>query len=138
MQTATKKIYTILKDSTALATLLGGTATDTRIYPAIINADQKFPCITFEVVSESTRSVPRNVQDIILQLDIYVKSPVNTLIGKQLVENIYTTVNGLLNYYQDTDPLIVYMVQSLAIDNNEIDRQMWRKTLRYQIWVKNT
>jgi hypothetical protein len=137
MQTAIKRILTILNGSTTLKTYLGATVSDPKIYPAISVTEQKFPCITYNVVDASFRFPPSTVQDITLQFDIFVSSPNNVLVGKQLMENIYTTVNGLLNYYRDSDPLIVWIIQTLEVDNNETDRNMWRKTLRYQIVSKN-
>lgn len=137
MQTAIKKVLSILNASTTLKNYLGATVSDPKIYPAITVDKQKFPCVVYEVVDSGFRFPPSTVQDITLQLDIFVSSPNNTMEGKQLTENIYTTINGLLNYYRDSDPLIVWIIQTLEVDNNETDRNMWRKTLRYQIVSKN-
>lgn len=137
MQTAIKKILTILNGSSALKALIQATPSDPRILPAIPVDKQKFPCITYNVVEASFRYPPSTVQDITLEFNIFVSSPSNVLVGKQLIENIYSTMNSLLNYYRDSDPLIVWIIQTLEVDNNETDRNMWRKTLRYQIVTKN-
>lgn len=130
MQKQLQDIYTILKGSNTLKTYLGGTSTDSKIYPAIADKFENFPCLTYAVIDSSHRTVPHNIQDITLQFDIFVRN------DRALIENIYTTVNNLLNYYQDTNRL-VYVKQILERDSNETDRQLYRKTIRYQLWTRD-
>lgn len=131
MQTTIKKVLTILEADNTLDTLLSATVSDPKIYPAITNDFENFPCIAYQVIDAQFRGVPRNTQDTTIQFDIYSKT------SKQNVEDIYTRLNDLLNYYQDTDPLVVYIVQSMETDNNPTDRSLWHKVVRYQMVSKN-
>lgn len=130
MQTHIKDIYTILKNDATLKGYLIGTTTDSKIYPAISDKFESFPCITYEVVVGYYRTKPTNTQDITLQLRIFTRN------DKQLLENIYSRINNLLNYYQDTNRL-VYLKQTLESDQNETDRQLYTKVLRYQVWSRD-
>lgn len=130
MQTHIQDIYAILKTDNTLKGYLGGTATDSKIYPSIADKFENFPCVTYTEITGSHRTVPANTQDINLQFTIFVRN------DKQLLENIYTRINNLLNYYQDTNRL-VYIKQTLSADQNETDRQMYQKAIRYQIWARD-
>lgn len=130
MQTAIKKIYTLLKSDNTLKGYLSGTATDSKIYPALRDDYENFPCLIYSEVASSFRTVPKNVQDLTFQLQIFSKE------DKQNIENIYTSINNLLNYYYDKGE-IVYSKMTLAVDSNLTDRQLYAKTLRYQVWLKN-
>lgn len=131
MQIQTKKIYAVLIAGNALQTLLGGTATDKKIYPSISDKFEAFPCITYEIIASSFRTVPIRVQDISMEFHIYSK------VNKQQVEDIYTELDNLLNYYRNTVQDITYIRQSYESDLNDTDRQLFHKVVRYQIWGRN-
>lgn len=135
MQTVTKKIYSILASDSQLSTLLEATVGDTKIYPSISDQFEEFPCITYEVVDGTFRSKPANTQDMVIQLNVFCKDSA-TYQGKEKLENIFSRVNTLLNYYFDTDPTIVYVRQANEIDQNETDRLLFHKVLRYRIWSR--
>jgi hypothetical protein len=134
MQTQIKQIVGILEADATLQTLLGGTVDDKKIYPAIADQFESFPCITYQVVGSSFRTVPLTAQDITLQFSIYADDNSEP---KQKVEDIFTRLNALLNYYKDITKPIVYIRNSLAIDQNETDRRLFVKIVRYQIWALN-
>lgn len=131
MQTAIAKVLTILNADNSLKTLLGATAGNPKIYPALSPQFESFPCITYEEINGPFRSVPRGAQDTTLQLDFYSKT------SKQNTEDVYTKVNELLNYYTDSDQLIQYIKQVMVTDVNDTDRKLWHKVARYQIWIVN-
>jgi hypothetical protein len=134
MQAQIKQIVGILEADSTLQTLLEGTATDKKIYPAISDKFENFPCVVYTDLGSVFRTVPRRAQDIPLQLSVSVKDNSEP---KQKLEDIHTRINALLNYYKDTTKSIVYMREDLALDNNETDRRLFSKVIRYQIWALN-
>lgn len=131
MQTQLKKIYTLLASGSALKTLLNGSIYDTKIYHSLQNSFEKFPCVTYDIVSSNFRTVPIKSQDITLEINIYSKK------DHQNVEDIFTEINLLMNYYKNTTQDIVYIRHSYETDLDETDRKLFRKVVRYQIWAKN-
>lgn len=125
-------IVAILQNDATLQTLLGGSVSDKKVYPVLANQFENFPCIVYEEVDAPFRTVPKNVQDVLMQFRIYSK------VDMEAVEDIYTRLNFLLNYYTDVVNPIVYMRQSLATDSSESDRQLFGKTVRFMIWTHNT
>lgn len=130
MQTHIQDIYTILANDNTLKGYLGATASDSKIYPAISDTFENFPCLVYEVITSMHRTVPFNIQDINLQFRIFTRA------DKTLIENIYTRLNNLLNYYQNTNRL-VYIKQVTEADQNETDRLLYQKVVRYQLWTRD-
>ena len=94
MQTQIKAIETILKSDATLRSLLEATVNQPRILPAISDTYEVFPVITYDIVDSSFRTSPHSAQDITVQFNIYSKS------GRVQVENIFSRLNELLNYYK--------------------------------------
>ncbi len=134
MKPVQEKIYTILSGDATLQTLLGGTASDKKIYPSISDKFEAFPCITYSVIAGEFRSVPKYARDITIEFHIYAKSYPNRN-SKSTVEDIFARMNTVLNYYSDTTPLIRYLRQSLEMDVPETDRQLFGKVVRYTAWT---
>lgn len=131
MEVQLTKLYSILKNDATLASLLGGTATDSRIYPVLNKQLEVFPCITYLEIDEGFNTVPRRTLNIVVNLSIYSKT------SKGFVESVANRVNELLNYYKDTDDTIIYIKQvGGGADLPEPDRQLYRKLLRFRIWGK--
>jgi hypothetical protein len=128
------KLITILGGDATLQTLLGGSISDTRIYPAISDQSETFPCITYQETGGGFRTTPSNVQDITVDLIIYSKD------NKDAVEAIFSRVNALLNYYKQVSsyPRIVYAKLVYSADDNDTDRRLFAKVARYQIWSKQS
>lgn len=130
---ATKaKIVTILQSDTTLQTLLSSPS-DKGIYPSIANQKfENFPCITYLEISGGFRTVPDNAEDLTLEFHIYSKT------SPKHIEDIYSRLNILLNYYRTTDtPLIRWCKQVMAMDMQETDRTLFHKVIRYQLWTIN-
>lgn len=131
MQTTVKQVVAVLQNDSALQTLLSGTSTNKKIFPSIPNQFESLPCIVYSVIGAGFRSIPFGEEDITLQLNLLSKT------SKQNIEDISTRVNTLLNYYNNDFNNIVYMKKVGEVDENETDRQLWQKALRYQIWTLN-
>jgi hypothetical protein len=97
---------------------------------------EDFPCITYEVVEGSFRTVPKKVEDMVVEIRIWIKArPENGSFG--LLEDIHTRVNTLLNYYVERMNPIVYMRQDGEFFIPEQDRQLYSKVVRYRLWTYN-
>ena len=131
MKTQQEAIYTILKNDSTLQTLLGSFSDDYKIYPMISEKFEMFPCITYKVINSGFRTYPTRVQDIDVEFHIYSKD------SKGNVEDIFTRLVYLLNYYKTVNTLIVYIKQSFEMDVPETDRALHGKVCRFQIWSKN-
>ena len=136
MQAAIKQVVAILQGDVSLQTLLAGTSSDKKIYPAIPDQFESFPCVTYDVITGGFRSVPMFEQDITLQLSIYTNAKASSG-AKQVIENIYSRIISLVNYYNNDSNNIVYMKLVTEADMNDTDRQMYMKALRFQLWTLN-
>lgn len=134
MSTWRSKVVTILENDSALQGLLSGSASDKRIYPTVPDQPERFPCVVHEMVDSSYRTVPSDVEDVILQLSIYTKDSPYSL------EAISERLDELLNYYEEiaAAPRIVYMIRTASIDESLTDRRLFARALRYNIWFKNS
>ena len=131
MKIQQEKIYTILSSDATLQGLLGAYTGDTKIYPMISEKFELFPCITYAIADSKFRTIPTKVQDIVIEFLIYSKD------GKGSVEDIFTRLVYLLNYYQTVNTSIVYMKQIFEMDIPEKDRSLYVKVCRFNIWSKN-
>ena len=136
MQAAIKQIIAIFQADATLQSLLAGTATDKKIYPAISDQFEAFPCIVYDVISGIYRSIPFGEQDIVLQFTIYTNSKTSSG-AKQVIEDVYSRIVALVNYYNNDANNIVYMRQAGEADQNDTDRQLFAKMVRFQIWTLN-
>lgn len=135
MKNVKQAIYTLLSTDSQLQTLLGGTVSDTKIYPMISDTFELFPCITYKNVSGGMRIYPPNVEDLVFEFSIYCKNVPGG--GQDKVEDIFTRLDNLLNYYGNQFNPVVYVLRTVDTDLNESDRQLFRKVVRYRIWAKN-
>lgn len=127
MQEISKQIVTVLQNDSQLQTLLGG-GIDKRIYPALDNSVAKYPCITYSEIDGMENTVPHNTQQSTFQISIFTKT------SKSNLESINARVKTLLKYYSSDSPKILWVRKSVEQDQNETDRQMFSKILRYIIW----
>jgi hypothetical protein len=130
MKAAVEEWYAILKNYSALTTLLGGTSGDSRIYPEFPDKTESFPCIVYKVVGESYNTVPTKttVQNVVFY--IYSKTTATS------VQNIYEAVNDALNYSKGSTR-VVYAIQEDAFDQNSDDRLLFGKVMRFRITTRD-
>jgi len=132
MQTQTSIIYTKLSTDATMLSLLDGNSSDTHIYPFDANKFETFPCITYEEVGSPARVIPQNSEDMVLEFHIFSRT------SRQNVEDIYTRLNNLLNYYYTSSPNNIFWIRrTLATDLLESDRQLHHKVVRFHIWGRN-
>jgi hypothetical protein len=136
MKAVQEKIYSILSSDATLAALLGATASDSHIYPQIVNKLEVFPCITYEVVDEMTLNPPLNKQVIIMQFNIYTKETGNGSNPRDKLESIYSKLYSVLNYIKGQNP-IIYAIQRGGMYDDQTDRQLFSKAIRFEIWAYN-
>lgn len=123
-------IYTTLKNDTTLATLLGATGSNNKIFPIIPDNFEDFPCLTYSIVDSNFRTTPKNTQDITIEFRVFGSN-------KTVCEDIFERVNTLMNYLQDWNKSIIYVKQSAELDLPEEDRSLWSKVIRYSVWASN-
>jgi hypothetical protein len=89
------------------------------------------PQINIHIISESQRTVPRNVRDTMVQIDIWSR---NSLLE---TTNIYERIITLLTYQtadKDTGHIFWDKLSS-AVDQYESDRRIFHKAMTLQCWV---
>lgn len=93
-------------------------------------ADLLSPAIILSQVGESVRTVPLNVRDTQIQLDIWSRN------SQLEVETIYERVLTLLNYLSGDQSGAHIFWQRLggAIDLFETDRRVWHRSLTFMVW----
>lgn len=129
MKTIQEDIYTVLTGDSTLDTLLGATSTNSKIFGTIPKNFESFPCLTYQVFSGDSRTVPPNARDIILEFRVFGK---NKTVCEDVVARVYT----LLQYRQNWDKNIVWIRYSGELDLPEEDRDLWSKVFRFRIWGK--
>jgi hypothetical protein len=120
--------------------ILIGDATLTAIVPAknilvgpvdiTVEKDLLDPQINVHVVSESLRTVPSNVRDTMIQLDIWSRN------SQLEVSTIYERILTLLDYQsgdQGAGHLFWERVGS-AVDLYESDRRVFHRACTFQVW----
>ncbi len=130
MQTQTNLLYTYISTDSTLLGLLGGSSGDTHIYPASSNQFETFPCITYEEVVSETLNIPHNGEMTTVEFHIFART------SRVDLENIYTRLNNLLNYYYSTTN-IFWVRKIMGMNMAETDRQLFHKVTRYKIWGRN-
>jgi hypothetical protein len=125
-----EKIYTILSTDATLQTLVGGGATDKRIYPFTVDEPEEFPCVTYENIGGDENSVPINTQEIEIELRSYSKK--SMLEANQIMER----VKVLIRYLGSDSPRIYWSKKTLEIDNPSNDRNLKGKITRFRFWSK--
>lgn len=122
------KFVSVLQADSTLQTLLGGTSPDKKIYPMLNNKFEAFPCITYEEISSPQNTVPANTQTTTIIIKTFAKN------NKKQAEQINARVKTLFNYYHTQTPRLFWVRKSDEFDNNESDRLVFCKVLRYTVW----
>lgn len=88
------------------------------------------PAIILSQVGESVRTVPLNVRDTQIQLDIWSRN------SQLEVETIYERVMTLLNYLSGDQSTAHIFWQRLggAVDLFESDRRIWHRSCTFVCW----
>lgn len=90
-----------------------------------------YPQINISVISETTRSVPSNARDTLVQVSIFSKN------NQMEVINIYERILTLLNYTSTTidgTAIIWWNKVSGVSDQFESDRRIWHRAVTIQAW----
>lgn len=126
-----------------ILSILTGDATLTAMVPAAniftgpveivqeAQSDLKYPQINLSIVSESTRSVPNNSRDTMVQLSIFSNTSMIEAV------NIYERVLTLLEYSMttiDTTAIIWWLKISGMQDQFESDRRIWHRAVTLVCW----
>ena len=88
------------------------------------------PFIILSQVSEISRTVPSNVRDTQIQIDIWSRN------SQLEVENIYERIITLLNYLSGDQGTghIFWERSSGAVDLFEVDRRVWHRSVTFMVW----
>lgn len=90
-----------------------------------------FPQINVHVVSEVSRTVPRNVRDTMIQIDIWSRN--NFLETVSIYERIITLLN--YNVADKNTGHIFWQRVGGAVDQYETDRRIFHRSVTYQCWI---
>lgn len=94
-------------------------------------AELLFPQINVHIVNESQRTVPRNVRDTMVQIDIWSRTDLLETI------NIYERIITILGYQtvdQGTDHIFWDRLGG-AVDQYESDRRIFHRSMTLQCWT---
>lgn len=88
------------------------------------------PQINIHTISEVSRTVPSDVRDTLVQVDIWSRN------SQLEIENIYERIITLLNYTNPTVGSARIFWQRLdgANDLYESDRRIWHRAMTYRAW----
>lgn len=131
MKTVLEDFFSTLKSDTTLKNLLGGTTTNSKIFPIIPKNYEAFPCLTYQVWDEDSQSIPIGSGELVIEYRAYGKD-------KTVCENIIERVKELLQYRQNWDKNIVWSRYSGGLDLPEEDRNLWSRIMRVRVWVKKS
>lgn len=94
-------------------------------------AELLLPQINVHIVSEVTRTVPLNVRDTMVQIDIWSRNSLLETI------NIYEEILNALNYVTaDKDTAHIFWQRSGgAADQYESDRRIFHRSITIQAWI---
>lgn len=136
MQAALIQLVSILEADNTLQGYLQGSAGDKKIYPALPDQEEQYPCIVYYEIGSSFRNVPKTAEDTTIQFSIFTRESTG---NKALIENIASRLNELLNYYKQVSayPRVVYSILENKFDKNEEDRRIFSKILIYKLYIKN-
>ncbi len=135
MKALEEKIYSYLAADTTLQSLLGADSQDSRIYPDVVNQFEKFPCVTYSLVSSSENTVPANTQDSLLDFRVFTDNSAAAIKSSNLA--ILERLKTLLKYYgADTPIRIWWSVKVLETEEPSDDRNLYVTLVRYRIWTK--
>src|SRR3972149_7022772 len=119
------KIVDVLKNDATLTAIVPSTQIFVGPVDVVteVQAELLLPQINIHQVSESSRSVPLNVRDTIIQLDIWSRN------SQLEVEDIYERIITLLNYLSVDQGVnhIFWEKLSGATDLYESDRRIWHR-----------
>lgn len=89
------------------------------------------PQINVHVISESQRTVPKNVRDTMVQIDIWSRNSFLETV------NIYERIITLLEYQTiDKDTAHIFWDRlGSAVDQYESDRRIFHRAMTFQCWV---
>jgi hypothetical protein len=134
-------ITTISSDAT-LRTMLGGSASDKRIYPDVNNKFEVFPCVTYRIIGGDENEKPANTYQATVEFKAFVSfdDPTNTpkTTAEELINrvhsvfrklNIVTTVSGKVYKMFNTQ-------MTLLIDSPQEDRLLYGKIMRFDCWYQ--
>ena len=97
-------------------------------------ANLSFPQIQLSIVSETTRSVPTNTRDTLIQISIFSRNSMMEVLW------IYERIINLLEYHTATIPTdggqatIWWEKISGAVDQYESDRRLWHRAVTITAW----
>jgi hypothetical protein len=128
------KIVNILKADVTLTAIVP--ATQIFVGPVDVTVETQaqllMPQINLFMVSEVTRTVPKNVKDTTFQISIWSRN------SQLEVETMYERILTLLNYLvadQSTNH-IFWERSSGAVDDFEADRRVWHRSVTFTAWVQ--
>lgn len=93
-------------------------------------AELLLPQVNIHIISEAQRTVPKNVRDTMVQIDIWSRNSLMETI------NIYERIITLLQY-QTTDQSnshIFWDRLGSAVDQYESDRRIFHRAMTFQVW----
>jgi hypothetical protein len=95
-------------------------------------ADLLLPQINVHVISEATRTNPKNVRDTMVQIDIWSRNSVLETI------NIYEEILNVLNYViaDKSTAHIFWQRSGSAVDQYESDRRIFHRSMTLQCWIQ--
>ncbi len=133
MLTLLEKIIAILTADATLTAIVP--ASQMFVGPVDVATEKQagllLPQINIHVVSEAQRTVPKNVRDTMVQIDIWSRNDLLEVI------TIYERIIVLLQY-QITDTgsdHIFWDRLGSAVDQYESDRRIFHRSMTFQCWV---
>lgn len=131
MKSVQEDLYTVLTGDSTLDSLLGATATNSKIFPIIPKNFESFPCLTYEVWDSDSVSVPVGSGELWIEFRAFGAN-------KTVCENITERVKELLQYRQNWNKNLVWIRYSGELDLPEEDRDLWSRIVRFRCWVKKS
>lgn len=133
MKELLQKIISILVTDSTLTAIVP--ATQIFVGPVDIASEKQsellFPQINVHIISEAQRTVPKNVRDTMVQIDIWSRN--NLLETVDIYERIITLLE-----YQTTDQSTGHIFWERlggSVDQYESDRRIFHRSMTLQCWV---